>query len=117
MSLGSRLKEYRRIKKVTQEQLSNDLKINRSTYAKYETNENEPDLDTIQKLADYFSVSINDLVGKKPESNVYELSKQKTEFIIREIVKKYNLDLTEEGIKEKLEAIIKLVVDDYKRNN
>lgn len=43
------------------------------------------------------------------------LTPDKTESIIAEIVKEYGLDLTIPGQREKLESIVKLVVDDYTR--
>lgn len=64
LSYSERLKKCRNKRKLTQEQLSSLLKFNRSTYAKYETGENQPDYDTLQKLADFFEVSTDYLLGR-----------------------------------------------------
>ncbi|MED1915803.1 helix-turn-helix domain-containing protein [Bacillus thuringiensis] len=64
MNLGQRLKACRKAKKLTQHELSETLGFNRSTYAKYETGDNEPDNQTLQKLADFFGVSVDYLLGR-----------------------------------------------------
>lgn len=42
-----------------------------------------------------------------------DLTPNETDFIIREIVKEYDLDLTIPGQREKLEDLIKIVLTDY----
>ncbi|MGK5511737.1 helix-turn-helix domain-containing protein [Brevibacillus formosus] len=81
MSLGQRLKACRKAKKLTQLDLSETLGFNRSTYAKYETGDNEPDNQTLQKLADFFGVSVDYLLGRtdvdyivKEENSHYDKS-------------------------------------------
>lgn len=59
-----RLKELRKDYKLTQEQLGKKLGLSRSTIAMYETNASEPDFETLSKLADFFGVSIDYLLGK-----------------------------------------------------
>lgn len=60
-----RLKELRKDYKLTQEQLGKKLGLSRSTIAMYETNASEPDFQTLTKIADFFSVSIDYLIGKE----------------------------------------------------
>lgn len=112
MMLGERLKVLRQNKKLTQKELADRLGIARTTYSGYENETREPDHETLQKIADFHSVSVDSLLGRK-----IGLTEDKTEKAIKELVRKYNLDLTKEGTKEKLEAIIKLVVEDYNHNN
>ncbi|QDS37992.1 helix-turn-helix domain-containing protein [Brevibacillus brevis] len=64
MILGQRLRSCRKAKKLTQKNLSEILGLNRSTYAKYETGDNEPDNDTLQKLANFFEVTVDYLLGR-----------------------------------------------------
>ena len=64
---GNKLKELR-IKKlppkgITQEEVANALGIPRGTYAHYELNKRQPDADMIVKLADFFGVSTDYLLG------------------------------------------------------
>ena len=62
--LASRLKELRIKKDIPQLMVALDLSIARSTYACYETGKNEPDIFTLIKIADYFDVSLDYLVGR-----------------------------------------------------
>ncbi len=58
------LKELRQQKHKTQLELAIDLNLPRTKYARYESGESDPSLDTLKKIADYFDVSIDFLVGR-----------------------------------------------------
>ena len=60
-----RLKEIREEKGLSQRELAKLLNIDKSTVAKYETGERSPDADMIVKLADFFDVSTDFLLGRK----------------------------------------------------
>ncbi|MED1602646.1 helix-turn-helix transcriptional regulator [Alkalihalophilus marmarensis] len=64
MEFKDRLKYCRKERKVTQEKLAEKLGIKRPTYAKYETGENQPDIAMLNKLADFFDVSTDYLLGR-----------------------------------------------------
>lgn len=51
-------------RKLTQKDIASILGIDRSTYAKYETGDSEPNFDTICRLADFFDVSVEYLMGR-----------------------------------------------------
>ena len=64
----NRLRELRKEKKLTLKEVSsqleqNNLKISPDALAKYERGDREPKLETWQKLADYFNVSVPYLQG------------------------------------------------------
>lgn len=65
------LRAIRKEKKLRQVDIANYLKIDRTTYVKYETGTSEPDNNTLQKLADFFNCSIDFLLDRtynpKPE--------------------------------------------------
>lgn len=63
--LAARLKELRLKEELSQLIVALDLDIARSTYACYETGKNEPDLHTLIKIADYFNVTLDYLVGRE----------------------------------------------------
>ena len=63
--LGENLKALRIKKDLTQQQLADLLNINRVTYTQYENNKREPDNNTLCMLADFFCVTIDDLLGRK----------------------------------------------------
>lgn len=105
MNVGQRLKMLRKEKKLTQQELSFKLGINRSTYAKYEIGENQTDYDTLQKLADFFEVSTDYLLGrtnnpKKEDINIDSNKLNEDEF------RKW-LDIYRSSSPEEREAIIR----------
>ncbi len=59
-----RLKELRKAKRVSQLKLAMDLNMNQNTISRYETGEREPGINEIIKIADYFGVSIDYLLGQ-----------------------------------------------------
>ena len=66
-----RLKELRKKKGISQLRLATDLNTTQNTISRYETGEREPGIDELIKIADYFHVSIDYLVGRteNPEIN------------------------------------------------
>lgn len=62
---GQRLKELRKKKHITQEQLAAIIGVERSSVGKYEGKSNIiPSTDVLNSLADYFGVSIDYLLGR-----------------------------------------------------
>jgi len=68
-TLGERIKRLRN--KLTQEELAVILKVERSTLASWEVNRREPDIATLCRLADFFKVSIDWLVGHTSSQTTY----------------------------------------------
>ena len=62
-----RLKEQRKKRRITQKELSIKLNVAQGTVAMWETGKREPDFATTQKLADFFGVSTDYLIGKENE--------------------------------------------------
>jgi transcriptional regulator with XRE-family HTH domain len=62
---AQRLRELREEKQITQKSLAEILGLSsRSTIANYEQNDREPDYETLIKIAKYFEVSIDYLLGQ-----------------------------------------------------
>ena len=53
----------RKINNLSQEQLAEKLNISRQTLSKYETGESIPDIEKCKAIADFFDVSLDDLVN------------------------------------------------------
>lgn len=64
--LRTRLVELRKEKGLSQVALAKELDVDCSTIAKYETGDRLPDLVMLCKLADYFNVTTDYLVGRTP---------------------------------------------------
>lgn len=60
-----KLAELRKEKGVSQIKAATDLGVDPSTVAKYETGDRLPDLVMLIKIADYFDVSTDYLLGRK----------------------------------------------------
>ena len=62
-----RLKELRMKKGLSQVKLAMELNIAQNTLSRYETGEREAGYDMLIKIADYFNVSIDYLLGRTDE--------------------------------------------------
>ena len=62
-TLGQRLKILRKENNLTQTELAEKLFLDKSTIAKYETDKIEPSLSQLVKLAKFFKVSTDYLLG------------------------------------------------------
>jgi len=69
MRLGERLTKLRNNKGLTQKELSRIFSMSRSTYAQYETNNRQPDYETLSRIADYYSVTTDYLLGRTDNPN------------------------------------------------
>ena len=66
MSLGQRLTELRKSKKMSQEEVAEELNVTRQTISKWETDQSTPDFDKIVPLCKLFEISSDELLtGKK----------------------------------------------------
>lgn len=63
MTLGDRIRKYRKINKLTQKQLSSQLGLTPKMVSFYECNERIPPIDIIIKLSEIFSISSDYLLG------------------------------------------------------
>ncbi|MGI6298798.1 MAG: helix-turn-helix domain-containing protein [Saccharofermentanales bacterium] len=63
MLLPQRLKQLRLENDLTQEGLAKHLPINRGTYAHYELGKRQPDLETLVRIAVFYNVSTDYLLG------------------------------------------------------
>jgi len=64
---NERLKCIRKERKITQEKVAQHLSISNRAYQNYEYGNREPNIATLIKLADYFSVTVDYLVGHTDE--------------------------------------------------
>ncbi len=66
-----RIRDLREDNDLTQRQIAEYLMCDQSLYSKYERGEREIPLNLIIKLADYYNVSIDYLVGRSLEPDRY----------------------------------------------
>ncbi|CAG5161202.1 transcriptional regulator [Streptococcus pneumoniae] len=69
-----RLKKLRKKEKLTQKDIATFLNISQPAYQQFESGKKKMNLETMEKLADYFNVSTDYLLGKtdipEPESDI-----------------------------------------------
>ena len=88
MTFGERLAELRKKQGLSQNDLANKLNISKSTLAMYETDKRQPNFEMQTKIADYFEVSIDYLLGR--EGTSFAAPKIVTE--LADIVKEHGIE-------------------------
>lgn len=75
-SFGDRLKELRKKSNLTQQELASKFYLNKSSISRYENGTQLPEHDLLEKIADYFKVSIDYLLGRTDIKDVPTNSKE-----------------------------------------
>ena len=71
---GNFLKELRKAKNITQEELANHLNVSRKSVSRWETGTNMPDLDILIELSKFYDVNIDEILnGQKRENNEVDI--------------------------------------------
>ena len=104
----ARLKELRKKKNISQQRLAIELGISQQSVNKYENHSIEPDIFLLIKIADFFGVSVDYLIGHS------DVPRQ------LEVVQRYSLNSDEALLIEKYRQLtaaeresIALVMDNY----
>lgn len=63
MEFGKRLRELRKIKGLSQEQVGKELGFSARAYSHYENGERDPSIATLIKMCKFFDVSADYLIG------------------------------------------------------
>src|SRR6478735_3808036 len=98
LKYGDRIALLREKRGLTQEELSIKIGISRASLSHYETSRREPDYETINKIANFFNVSIDYLLGRT------NLQQTVLDEDVRGFVE--NLDLTDESILQKFSLTV-----------
>lgn len=62
--MNFRLKQLRKERNISQLKLALDLNMSQNTISRYENMEREADYKTLIKIADYFNISLDYLLGR-----------------------------------------------------
>lgn len=62
-----KLKELRKSKNITQLDVATAIGVSPQVLSRYERGEREPDYKTLCKLADFFGVTVDELLGRSPQ--------------------------------------------------
>lgn len=66
-----RLRALRRQRKLSQVRLAMELNMSQNTICRYETGEREADYATLVRIADYFGVSLDYLLGRTEDPTIH----------------------------------------------
>lgn len=75
MKINENLKKLRVLKSLTQSDMAKILDISLSSYQKYERDKNciTPSLDVLLRIADFFGVSVDYLLGREPATDPFDM--------------------------------------------
>ncbi|MFS0836743.1 helix-turn-helix domain-containing protein [Paenibacillus sp. UNC499MF] len=107
---GDRIAQLREKHALTQEELANKLGISRAALSHYETSRREPDFETMNKIATFFKVSADYLLGRTTNPHTV-LDEDVRDFV-------NSLELSDDKILEKFALSIdgrKLTAEEAKR--
>lgn len=99
--IGTALTALRKEKKMTQEQVANYFDVTKAAVSKWETEQAYPDITLLPKLAAFFGVSVDALLGYEPQMTMAD---------IRKLYHKFAEDFTKrpvEDVLDECEEIIK----------
>lgn len=93
---GHRIAKLREQRKLTQEELSKQLSISRASLSHYEKNRRVPDYETLNKIADFFNVTVDYLIGRTddptpPENEHIKLFEESLELSDEKILERFSL--------------------------
>lgn len=81
IKIGSFIKELRKEKGLTQEQLAEQLNVSRRTVSRWETGDNLPDLDILIEMADYYDIDLRELLDGERKSE--KMNKELEETVLK----------------------------------
>lgn len=70
--IGQFIKELRKSKEITQEQLAETLNVSGRTVSRWETGNNLPDISLLVEIADFFDVDVRELIEGERKSKMME---------------------------------------------
>lgn len=79
--LGEKLKKLREIRKITQKNLADVLGVGTSTVAMWETGGRHPDHEMLVRIADFFNVSVDSLLGRIDFSVRVDIESERIEYM------------------------------------
>lgn len=93
MNFSENVAKLRRKKKLTQEQLADFIGVTKASVSKWETKQSMPDVILLPRLATFFDVTIDELLGYEPQLG-------------KEQIQKWYLDLSQAFAKEEFEEVM-----------
>lgn len=64
-TLGSKIRELRQNKHLSQQAFANELHVTHQTISAWETGKSSPDIDTLHRICDFFDITLDELCEEK----------------------------------------------------
>ena len=107
--MENRLKELREYKQLQQKQVAEQLNVSPSTYWYWEKGISEPDFESLNKLANFYNVSLDYLLRKDTSTNDFNPNKIT---ILGYGIGKKEIELTEEQ-----KQLLTSLIDQFEKSN
>ena len=92
--IGQYLKDLRKSKNLTQEELSEKLGVSRRSVSRWETGNNLPDLDLLIELADFYDVDLRDMLTGNTEDAPMDKELKETALMVAEYSNEEKMKVT-----------------------
>ena len=86
MEFNEKLKELRKQRGLTQEELAKDLYVSRTAVSKWESKRGVPNIESLKAISSYFSVSVDELLSGEEILKVADEDSRKRENRTRDLV-------------------------------
>lgn len=100
LNLADNMIRFRHDKKITQEQLAEFAGVTKASVSKWETKQTMPDIMLLPRLAAFFNVTVDELLGYDPQ-----LSKEQIQKLYREFASKFSEDDFESVMKQTIDYV------------
>ncbi len=107
---GSKIRSFRLLRGLSQEEMAEKLNITQSTYSRIETDEHKLTVDVLKRIAEVLDVSIGDIVSNEPIIIQNNASNQGTQIARNENFYADQKELYEKIITAKNEEIARMQI-------
>ncbi|MGN0154036.1 MAG: helix-turn-helix domain-containing protein [Lachnospiraceae bacterium] len=110
VKIGEFLRELRKGKGLTQEQLAEQFNISRRSVSRWETGSNLPDLDILIEMADYYGVELKEILNGERKSEKMNAELKETVLKVAEFSNEDKRKLTERMNKIFIAGLVAAVI-------
>lgn len=87
------LKEFRKKIGLSQDDIAKKIGVHNTTYGNWELGKTEPTIDTLIKLADFYNVTVDELIGREADTINLKFLGEPEAYLIKKILKMNQLEL------------------------
>lgn len=103
LKIAENIYQRRKEKNITQEELADFMLVTKASVSKWESGQSYPDILLLPKLATFFNVTVDELIGYEPQLSLEQIKK---------IYEDFSKDITKDGIDDVIRNI-KLTINQY----